>query len=91
MWHDVICQPVNAEISEEDKAYLVQAAELLPPEPWDEATWDAWIAQVKDATGRKGKQLFMPLRLSLTGMQHGPELKVLLPLLGRTKTLERLA
>ena len=46
---------------------------------------------MKDATGRKGRSLFMPLRLALTGLDHGPELAQLLPLIGRKKALERLA
>jgi glutamyl-tRNA synthetase len=46
---------------------------------------------VKEATGRKGKELFMPLRLALTGLEHGPELKLLLPLIGEEKARLRLA
>ena len=68
-----------------------EAAKLLPAEPWDSSTWNQWIEAVKTATGRKGKDLFMPLRLALTGMEHGPELKDMLPLIGRAKTLSRLA
>jgi len=45
---------------------------------------------VKATTGRKGKDLFMPLRLALTGLEHGPELKALLPLIGRARAVERL-
>jgi glutamyl-tRNA synthetase len=53
-------------------------------------TWKAWTDAVKSATGRKGKALFMPLRLALTGLDHGPELAQLLPLIGRERALERL-
>ncbi len=67
-----------------------QAAALLPPEPWDETTWGAWTAAIAAATGAKGKALFHPLRLALTGLEHGPELKKLLPLIGRARTLARL-
>jgi glutamyl-tRNA synthetase len=67
-----------------------QAAPLLPPEPWDETTWGAWTAAVSAATGTKGRALFHPLRLALTGLEHGPELKKLLPLIGRAKVLARL-
>jgi glutamyl-tRNA synthetase len=45
---------------------------------------------VKEATGAKGKALFGPLRLALTGVEHGPELKALLPLIGRRRVLARL-
>jgi len=73
-----------------DAAFLATALACLPSEPWDHETWGAWTAQVKEATGRKGKELFMPLRLALTGLEHGPELKFLLPLIGLAKTRERL-
>ena len=74
----------------EDAALTAKAAELLPPEPWDEATWPAWTAAVAAATGTKGKGLYHPLRLALTGRGDGPELKKLLPLIGRAKVLARL-
>jgi glutamyl-tRNA synthetase len=67
-----------------------QAAPLLPPEPWDEDTWGVWTKAVAAQTGAKGKALFHPLRLALTGLEHGPELKKLLPLIGRAKALARL-
>jgi len=74
-----------------DPEFCARAADLLPPEPWDDTTFKAWADAVKAATGAKGKALFMPLRLALTGMGHGPELRVLLPMLGRERTLARLA
>lgn len=70
--------------------YLKQAAALLPTEPWDGNTWNQWIEAIKTVTGRKGKELFMPLRYALTGMEHGPELKDMLPLIGRERALKRL-
>jgi len=74
----------------DDAAFAAKAAELLPPEPWNGGTWSAWTTAVKDATGRKGKELFRPLRLALTGRDHGPEMKDLLPLIGRAKASARL-
>ncbi|MGE5146519.1 MAG: glutamate--tRNA ligase [Candidatus Eiseniibacteriota bacterium] len=74
----------------DDKAFADEAARHLPPEPWDEATWGAWTEAVKAATGRKGRELFGPLRLALTGRDHGPELKNLLPLIGRARAAARL-
>jgi glutamyl-tRNA synthetase len=74
----------------EDQALLEQAASLLPPEPWDDTTWDVWIAAVKIASGRKGRALFHPLRLALTAREDGPELKALLPLIGRARAEARL-
>jgi glutamyl-tRNA synthetase len=74
----------------EDAGLAMQAAALLPPEPWDEATWGAWTKAVSAQTGAKGRGLFHPLRLALTGLEHGPELKKLLPLIGRDKSVARL-
>jgi glutamyl-tRNA synthetase len=75
----------------EDKDYLTQACALLPLEPWDEATWSAWTSALRQATGRKGRALFHPLRLALTGRDQGPELAALLPLIGSVKTVARLS
>lgn len=83
--------PVTPLIAHDDRDFISQARELLPPEPWDETTWSSWTNALKDATGRKGKALFMPLRLALTGRHDGPELKSLLPLIGRKASLDRLS
>jgi glutamyl-tRNA synthetase len=74
----------------EDRGFLTEAAAWLPPEPWDIATWTAWTEAVKNKTGRKGKELFMPLRMALTGRHDGPEMKTLLPLIGAAKVKARL-
>jgi glutamyl-tRNA synthetase len=74
----------------EDAGLAAKASELLPPEPWDETTWSSWTGAVAAATGAKGRALFHPLRLALTGREHGPELKKLLPLIGRARAVARL-
>ena len=74
----------------EDAAFAAKAAELLPAEPWDENTWGAWTKAVSAATGAKGRDLFHPLRLALTARESGPEMKKLLPLMGRARVLARL-
>ena len=74
----------------EDTAFLAKAAEVLPAEPWGEATWSEWTNAVKATTGAKGRALFHPLRLALTARESGPELKAILPLIGREKVLARL-
>ncbi len=84
----LVAGPVRPAI--EDGAFAARAAELLPPEPWDEMSWGAWTVAVSGATGAKGRALFHPLRLALTGREHGPELKKLLPLIGRARALARL-
>ncbi len=89
-WDDIIKQDLKPAIAAEDKDFIAAARDCLPPEPWDANTWKLWTEAVKAATGRKGKQLFMPLRQALTGLDHGPELAALLPLIGREKSLARL-
>ncbi len=77
------------DFSDEDRDYVRAAFDLLPEEPWDRSTWKQWTEAVKNETGRKGKSLFMPLRRALTGLEAGPELADLLPLLGRAGALAR--
>lgn len=88
-WWAVTHAPVEPQIG--DAAFLASASALLPPEPWSLETWGEWTTAVKGATGARGKALFLPLRQALTGRDHGPELKNLLPLIGRDRALRRLA
>jgi glutamyl-tRNA synthetase len=74
----------------EDEGFLKAACASLPEEPWDETTWKAWSGAVAQETGHKGRALFHPLRLALTGRENGPELARLLPLIGRAKASARL-
>ncbi|HKR91159.1 MAG TPA: glutamate--tRNA ligase, partial [Novosphingobium sp.] len=90
-WWRVVTGPVAAPaLTEEDRTYLFQAAETLLTLPWDSGIWKALTEALKGATGRKGKALFLPLRQALTGMDHGPDMAALLPLIGRDAALERL-
>ncbi|MDN5787684.1 glutamate--tRNA ligase [Pseudorhodobacter sp.] len=68
-------------IDDEDRDFVTQAMTLLPEMPYGPETWKDWTAAVKEATGRKGKGLFMPLRKALTGQEHGPEMAEVMPLL----------
>ncbi|MHA1528688.1 MAG: glutamate--tRNA ligase [Alphaproteobacteria bacterium] len=81
-WWD-ICRNGRGEIEmdEADGAFVDTALTLLPPRPWGAETWREWTAAVKARTGRKGRGLFRPLRLALTGRDHGPEMAALMPLL----------
>ena len=88
LWWHVVNGPVTPVI--EDEKVTAVAAALLPNEPWDENTWAALTKPVSEATGMKGRALFHPLRLALTGRGDGPELKKLLPLIGRARALARL-
>lgn len=89
LWWQVVQGPAAPVIA--DLSLAATAADLLPPEPFDATTWKSWTQAVAAATGTKGKALFMPLRQALTGLDHGPELAALLPLIGRDKALKRLA
>ena len=74
----------------ENSDFLKQAAEVLPDSPYDTQSWEEWTSLIKDKTGKRGKELFMPLRIALTGREKGPELKYLLPLLNRDYILKKL-
>ena len=89
-WRDVIVNYIKGEMAAEDASFVTVAKVLLPPEPWDHGTWKIWTDALKGATDRKGKTLFLPLRKALTGLDHGPELAALLPLIGRERVLGRL-
>ncbi len=87
----IVTGPIAPVIVDEDAGFLQTAAGLLPEEPWDGETWRVWTSAIKSETGRKGRALFHPLRLALTGREAGPELRTLLPLIGRKASLDRLA
>jgi glutamyl-tRNA synthetase len=89
IWWHVVEQAIDPII--EDADYCRAALALLPDEPFDAQTWSGWTGAIKEQTGRKGKMLFHPLRLALTGKESGPELAQLLPLLGRLKAAARLS
>lgn len=90
-WAKVLESDLRHPADPDDRSFLDEASELLPPEPWDETTWSTWTNALKAKSGRKGKSLFHPLRLALTGREDGPELKSLLPLLGRKACQDRLS
>ncbi len=87
-WWALVNQPIQPVV--EDTEYCAKAAELLPEGQWDDKSWANFTAAVKEATGRKGKELFMPLRLALTARADGPDLHVVFELLGREKARQRL-
>ncbi len=89
-WATVVNGTVEPLIAEEDRPVVSAALGLLPA-MLDEGSWSAWTSAVKEATGAKGRGLFMPLRRALTGRDHGPEMAPLLPLIGRDKAARRLA
>lgn len=87
-WWRLVTGPIEQpEFSEEDRAYLTDAAQTLT---WSDDPWGALTSALKDKTGRKGKGLFLPLRQALTGMNHGPDMGELLPLIGEERARARL-
>ena len=74
-------------VTDEDRAFIAEAFDLLPPLPYDATTWSSWTTAVKEATGRKGKGLFMPLRKAITGRERGPEMADVMPLLQKRPAL----
>ena len=89
-WHDIATGAPEIPPQPDQAEFLRAAMAALPPAPWDETTWSAWTRALGAASGRKGKALFLPLRLALTGEEHGPELKLFLPLIGRERAEQRL-
>lgn len=87
-WWQVVRGPIVPVM--EDPRITQAAAAALPPEPWDSTTWKAMTQAVSAMTNAKGRALFHPLRLALTGRDRGPEMQALLPLIGRTRCLSRL-
>ncbi len=73
-----------------DATFLVEARAALEQIDFGATVWKDWTEVLKASTGRKGKGLFLPLRRALTGMDHGPDMGELLPLIGRERALERL-
>ena len=91
-WWRVIEGPVDAPAADDEThAYLAQAASVAATIDWTADPWHALTAALKEATGRKGKALFLPLRQALTGLDHGPDMAALLPLIGRERAVARLS
>ncbi|WP_022704049.1 glutamate--tRNA ligase [Pseudorhodobacter ferrugineus] len=80
-WWQLFRDGAEPLIDEEDREFVAQAVAMLPEMPFGPDTWKDWTGAVKEATGRKGKGLFMPLRKALTGQEHGPEMTDVMPLL----------
>ena len=80
-WWALLRDGAEPVIEDEDKDFVAEALSMMPEMPFDETSWGTWTKAVKDATGRKGRGLFMPLRKALTGQAHGPDMGQLLPLM----------
>ncbi len=87
-WWALCADGATAAVGADDLEFVEQAIGLLPARPWSQDTWSTWTNAVKDATGRKGKSLFKPLRFALTGQETGPEMSLLMPLLQKDPKIE---
>ena len=88
---DIAYGSIESVIDEEDSDFIAEARKRLPDGELTSESWKAWTSELKEATGRKGKGLFMPLRKALTGQEHGPDMAVLFPLIGREAAERRLS
>lgn len=87
-WWKLVTGPIEQpKFSDEDRTFLGKASELLD---WGDDPWKSLTTALKEATDRKGKSLFLPLRQALTGMDHGPDMGELLPLIGEEEAKARL-
>ena len=86
-WWELFRDGPTPLVADEDREFVAQAFDLLPPLPYGPETWGEWTSTVKDATGRKGKGLFMPLRKAVTGLERGPEMADVMPLLQKKPVL----
>ncbi|MFN3314020.1 MAG: glutamate--tRNA ligase [Hyphomonas sp.] len=89
-WVEIIYGAPEPVVADEDREFITAAAAHLPEGTLTGASWGEWTGALKAATGRKGRGLFMPLRKALTGLEHGPDMGAVLPLIGRDAVLARL-
>ncbi|NVK46241.1 MAG: glutamate--tRNA ligase [Rhodobacteraceae bacterium] len=86
-WWELFRDGAEPLVDDEDQDFIAEAFAMLPEPPYTADSWKEWTTAVKEATGRKGKGLFMPLRKAVTGMAHGPDMSNVLPLMQKKPTL----
>ena len=89
-WWEILHGRIEQEAAAEDRDFLAAAADSAEALDWSAEPWPQLVARLKEATGRSGKSLFLPLRRALTGRDSGPEMAALLPLIGRDEAVARL-
>lgn len=89
-WYNICKKELRYQPKSQDKELLKIAKDSLPDQI-DANSWQQWVVILKEKTGLKGRNLFMPLRLALTGQEDGPQLKDVLILLDRSEILSRLS
>ena len=88
-WSKIINSTIDLEKHNIPEILIKSAIESIPEDPFTYETWDIWTKSINEKTGLKGRNLFMPLRLILTGRDKGPELKNFLPLLDKPTLLRK--
>lgn len=90
-WWSVIQGPIQGNVADEDRAFVAEAATAAATLDWSDNPWGQLTSVLKSLSGRKGKALFLPLRLALTGREHGPDMAAMLPLIGKDQAIARLS
>jgi glutamyl-tRNA synthetase len=90
LWWQICKNPILVDEEKLDRNFLKTAASLLPEGKLDQDSWEKWTSDISRLTGKKGKELFLPLRIALTGLDYGPEMKLLLPIIGRLEVDRRI-
>ena len=91
-WFDVLHGEVEApELSHDERLLVREAASLAEQLDWSGEPWRILTDALKQSTGKRGRELFHPLRLVLTGRESGPEMAGLINRMGKDRAVERLA
>lgn len=90
-WFDVLHGDIDPpDLSHEERLLLKEAAASAGSLDWNSEPWRELTNELKNATGKKGRELFHPLRLALTGRESGPEMAGLVSRMGKERAIRRL-
>jgi len=90
-WFEVLRGEGDApELAHDERLFMRDAASVAEGLDWSSEPWRALTTQLKETTGKKGRELFHPLRLALTGRESGPEMAGLLTAMGKDRAVIRL-
>ena len=78
------------ELSHEERLLVRDAAAICDRLDWSGEPWRDLTTELKASSGKKGRELFHPLRLALTGRDSGPEMAGLLRRMGKDRAIRRL-
>jgi glutamyl-tRNA synthetase len=87
---EIVAGEIIPPVIDGQAALLRQALALLPGEPWSNSVWPDWTGAICAAARCDHAELDATLRLALTGEEDGPDMRDLLPLIGRARTAQRL-